>query len=528
MRRAWAAAGLFLGTLALGAGAYRVRFLGGETYEFCQYAEIASNLLDGKGFTTATFYPCTLAVFAARGAGIGETGPVVDRFPLQAGLAAAAEAVLGRRDAAVAAANVLAHAGWTALLFAGGAELVGAGPAFAAAALWALDPMMLVGFDLHGYPDVLFGLLFLALNLAFFRWLESEDRPGLAFASGVLAGLCWLSRYSFALLAPAYALGPLFFARARGRSRELALAWAGAAAVALPWSAYNASILGGGSPPLLLWNLALNTIGGTLPWCDYRVYRLADFLHGAVAAALARKWLVYFAQFLHDLPKFWFAFPLFPWAVLGLWKAPPSRGRTFLRFGAALLFWTAFCFSFLRYEDLGLMNGRYYLAFASFYLLAAAAGLGWAAGRRPGWAKAIWGAGLGLPLAYWLVLLPHLHGSMDHPSGRKVGDWPEIVYLKEHPARGWVVTNLPTQLTWYAGLKTVSLPNLPPDIKRLQRDYPVDAVYVSFTRLGEWNNYPVWKSVKDGYAGGFERFCRELGFEVERSDEAGILFRKKG
>ncbi len=523
MRSALAAC-LFLATLALGAFAYRAFYQGGETYELCHYSELAANLLSGRGYRTSTYYPCTLAYLGSRGVKVEGAGPVVDRFPLQAGLVASMQLAFGRSDAAAVAANVLAHAAWAALALLVGLRFFSPGVAAGAALLLAFNPMLLAGYDLRGYPDVLFGFLLLALNALFFDALVRRG-AGRALAAGVLAGLCYLSRYSFALFLPVYLSAPLWSREARGRRREAGLFLAGFAALAIPWSAYNASILGAASPPLLVWNLAQDTIGGVLPWADYRVYHASDFLHAAALSALGWKWLAYFLQFLHDVPGFWFSLPLFPFAILGLWRLPESAGRAFARFYAGLLLWAAFFFSFLRYEQLGFMNGRYYLWFAPALYWSALAfieRLGERLSARG--AKAAAPAAAALTLAGWAFLLPHFPR---RGARVPVGERPEIMRLKALAPSGWVVTNLPTQLTWYAGLKTITLPNLPPAVGRIQRDYDVDYVYLSFDRVGEWMNYPAWRALAGGYAGGIPRFCAELGYEVAASDEAGVLLKRK-
>lgn len=524
-RRALLAASYFLLTMAAGAASYSRHFLGGESYEFCHYSEIASNLLSGRGFSTRTYYPATLAHFAALGVEPGVSGPVVDRFPLQAAAVALMQAVLGRSDAATVAANVVAHAAWAGLIFWAGAAFFSVRAGAAAAALWALNPVMLVGYDLHGFADVQFGLLLLALNVVFFRWLEDGRRPGPAFAAGLLAGLCYLSRYTFVIFLPAYLLLPLLTGGARRHRSGPALILAGFLALALPWALANRSVFSGSAPPLLLWHMAGGTIGGALPVGDYRTWSLADFDRPGIAGMFVWKWLGNLGRFMADWPFFWKLAPVFPFAVLGLWMLPEGPGRRFLRFYAGLLAWSVFVFSFLRYEKMGFMDGRYYLWSAPALLLSATASIDEVAGaRRPRWRP--WLAA-GLPaavLCWWAGFLPVLPTRSDHPSGLRVGDWPEVAAMKGQ-GDGWTVTNIPTQLAWYAGLKTISIPNDPVSVGTIAKDYEVSSVYLSFHRIGEPGNYPAWSRLL-AERGGVGRFCKEQGFEVERQDASGILLRK--
>jgi hypothetical protein len=59
-------------------------FHGGMTFEFCHYAEIASHILHGEGYTTRMYMPFDLAFLESKGIPVAllPSAFVVYRFPL--------------------------------------------------------------------------------------------------------------------------------------------------------------------------------------------------------------------------------------------------------------------------------------------------------------------------------------------------------------------------------------------------------------------------------------------------------------
>src|SRR5438128_636449 len=94
-------AAAFALSCAVSAWSISRHFEGGLSHEFCNYAEIGRNLLEGKGLRTRMVYPYTLALLDQRGVPYDGFAPVLDRFPLQAWLTALSERVFGATDGAV-------------------------------------------------------------------------------------------------------------------------------------------------------------------------------------------------------------------------------------------------------------------------------------------------------------------------------------------------------------------------------------------------------------------------------------------
>src|SRR5581483_4921407 len=87
-------------TLLMFTLGFFLHFHGGATYEFCHYAEIASNLLNGQGYSTRTFYPSELAFLEQTGVNAAalHAAPVAFRFPLFAFWSALWMAFAGQTD----------------------------------------------------------------------------------------------------------------------------------------------------------------------------------------------------------------------------------------------------------------------------------------------------------------------------------------------------------------------------------------------------------------------------------------------
>ena len=96
--------------------AYAALFSGGATFEFCQYAEVARNLFEGKGLVTRVFWPGELAVLAEAGKGAAEYAPPMSRYPLAAAWTAVWLLLGGGGDYGRALAGMAGVAAWAAVV----------------------------------------------------------------------------------------------------------------------------------------------------------------------------------------------------------------------------------------------------------------------------------------------------------------------------------------------------------------------------------------------------------------------------
>jgi hypothetical protein len=315
--------------------------------------------------------------------------------------------------------------------------------------------------------------------------------------------------------------------RAHSNWRHAAAFLFGFAALALPWTALYFSQTGQVTSPLFLYNLAMGCVVRGLPWIEYRTYAFSDFLDWRVADLLVKKAFFLFNIHILELPTLWRLSVVFPFAVLGFVTADGIAaglaGWLLLQLG-----WEILVFSFLRIDGspLDLMNGRYFLWFAPFVLLYAAAL--WT-GRRE--AKAWrWGgwAVCALLVQLWAANYLSRPRIAEHPSGRPIGEWPELVYLREQTDKAThIATNIPAQVAWYAGRWSVNIPNRPEDLKRLAQVHPVDYLLFIDHPIGEVSNLPEWAAVFQNHGGlSPDQSFSSLGFKLEKSFPRAVLLRR--
>jgi 4-amino-4-deoxy-L-arabinose transferase-like glycosyltransferase len=537
-RSVWAAAAVGLASLAVSAWSIARFSEGGVTFEFCQYAEIGRNLLEGRGYRTAEVSPYVLAYLDERGIPFdaAHPAPVLDRFPLQSLLTAAAEALLGRRDAAVLALSALILAACAAATVLVGSLFFSGGEAVLAGLLVALDPSFQRGFVLWGLPDFGFLLTTLLATAALCLAVPAAGKPSNPrrwLAAGALAGLAWLSRSNLILWLPVFAVLPL---RLRARERAAALgAWAaGFALVSAPGWLYFLRWCGSVNPPTFAWDLAHHVTQDTPPWLDYRVTAVSEVLGRLPALGLKFRSLL--VRYLSDLPTMWQMRLLFPLACVGAGylfledrtSADPGRGaRRWILLNAAMLSVQIPAFSLLRYDQIAnVFTGRYLLWFAPAAFLLAARGaerLGAAYGRPR--------AGLVvLALANLLFFGPDLvrpRERTQHPLRLPVAEWPEIRAAAELPESGLVVTNLPTQVAWYARRPAVMLPSSPDELEAIARRHELAGVLITRLWIGELYQTPRWRTVLLDPAAQRELW-RRLGLRVRKDFGTSLLLEPAG
>ncbi len=301
---------------------------------------------------------------------------------------------------------------------------------------------------------------------------------------------------------------------------------AGFLAVAASWLIYYFVHFHRLTNPLVFHELADSTVMLRMPWMEYRSYSWRIFLEPGFFGALTKKFAVYLFRSTTDLFTLWFQYIFFAIYLLALFKKTSPR-FTLARFAALLLGWQLVAFAFLRYENMGFLNGRYFLWFAPFVLLGALDFLD----KRSDQPARRWTMLSGVcaaQLALWILVFTHLPSRRsDHPSGLDVPAWEEIAYVRDHTqSDDWIITNIPTQITWYAKRPTINIPNTLEDFRRLTERYAVPFVYLSTHRIGELENYPEWQWVQRNPAA-YPRELADTGYVVERVFPAGILYRKQ-
>ncbi|MBI3297429.1 MAG: hypothetical protein HYZ75_04655 [Elusimicrobia bacterium] len=471
-------------SLAASHAAHFLLFSGGATYEFCQYGEIARNLLEGKGLTTQVFWPGELAVLAAAGKGSPEYALPMSRYPLSALWTALWLPLGGGGDYGRALSGMVGAALWAAAVRVFLGRLWGARAGLWAAAFWALNPVVTAGYALEGYVEPLYGAAVLWI-----LWrLVTGGRPMEAFLLGAAAqGL----HGSFIVVAPAFAAAAAAMDRARWRSAAALLG--GAFVMGAAWSAVL-SLGASAAPPLLLWNLMDGALTGRLPAMSYAVPSWSAFASLPAAAALLFKAWRQLNGTLADLPALWGIELLVPAAVLGFVQAQGAARRAAFVAGAALA-WALTVFSFLTHERLVFLGYRYFVWSSPLVAAAAAAALleRWDRGR--GWRLA--GAAclaLQLQQSVWLYASRRLEG--DASRAAPVESLPELDAVRRLvPAGATVLTNMPAQVAWYARRRAVALPHEAAGAFPLRELHRASFLLLSMDGAGEPRNHAAWLSL---------------------------------
>src|SRR5207248_1386333 len=103
------------------------------------------------------------------------------------------------------------------------------------------------------------------------------------------------------------------------------------------------------------------------------------------------------------------------------------------------------------------------------------------------------------------------------------------VYLRDQVPPGVrIYSNIPAQVVWYAKHPALGISPRPGDLPLLEKDLPLDYVFLSYHRLGELYNIPEWRDLITAPRGSLERTLAGYGFVPEKSFEEGILFRRAG
>lgn len=437
--------------------------------------------------------------------------PSLIRSPLFAYWTALWIKITGNGDVGMVTGTAAAHGFWLLTLYYGISRLCNKRTALIVCLFWTLNPMMVSGYNLFGYPDVLFGFLVCAF---LFAWWFMTRHPALIspvalFLIGGLGGLCYLTRSNFIIWLP-------FFIWDLKRA---SWGWRRSALVAAGFLFAFAFQLNQPSSPLFIVSLTTDATVPYASWLNYSVYSMKDLLSADALFSLLNKFRLNLIRFVIELPTLW-------WSGAFLALAIFSRDR-FFRWVTVLFLWQVFIFSFLRYESLGSMNGRYYLWYAPFAIMAA---VSWVLENKyKPVVKAAAAASLLIVTAHWGVIYSRTPRKIDHPSRKSISQWPELAYINSHvPSTARVATNVPMLVSWYSKRSAVGIPYQPEDLQRIDKNWPIDYLFLMNHRLGEMGNYPEWQAYLTGTKGvPLREFFDQLGFVLEHNFETGLLLRRK-
>ncbi|MBI5244051.1 MAG: glycosyltransferase family 39 protein [Elusimicrobia bacterium] len=514
--------GLFASSLFVSHWSFRRYFQGGTNYEFCHYAEIARNILEGRGYRTSVFYPSELAYLKNAGADPAPMGPVLTRFPLYAYWSALWMKIGGADDYGMALGNMAAMALWVVAIYAAALHFFGLRTAVISALLWLALPVLQTGYVLLGYTELLFGGLVqvFVFLLARVTLEERLQTPRAYFALGFFAGVIYLARYSFALWLPALLALPLLW-RMRGGWRFSLWFSAGFLLFPLAVSCCTLRHIGSAVSPLLAGNLAEHVLVKGLPFMEYRPYGLGDFMGAAFPKLIFKAWSLFNYGLMH-LSESWDLQLLFPFAIAAM-AVSKGGARRYALLTLALMCWHVAAFSFIRYEQLGYLGNRHFLWFLPLVMVFGVEF--WVkAAEKPGKGRVF----AGVFLLVQLQLMASLYWRTTGRGGVAVSDWEELRVVRDMvPETATVMANVPAQVGWYARRKAVNITNRVEDVPRLAADWPCDYLLLSWRGpASEIENYPDWARAISLPPREAEEVFKSIGFAPVRRFSQAALFRK--
>lgn len=283
------------------------------------YAQIARELSEGRGFSSRqAIYVLHLRFLQANDL-VGADWPNLHRFPLPSVAMAALFLVVGATDGAVIAYGIVFHSLTAMLLFHWGMRLsewrCEGPPREVMSVWWGVAPVALL--TLNGVlletacsglaePPVVF---FFTLALYLVWRIRDEPRQGHFLGLGVALGLAALGRTNIVLVVPLFALFTCLGGPRRIRWRGLLFLGGGFLLTLSPWLIRNQLVAG--SPLFSLHTYFLlpagNIVGGdkwdlAQPWVTDFVSPLEFARQNS--AAVVTKWLHNFELLLRDFPRF--------------------------------------------------------------------------------------------------------------------------------------------------------------------------------------------------------------------------------
>ncbi|HBL15562.1 MAG: hypothetical protein A2X36_02650 [Elusimicrobia bacterium GWA2_69_24] len=524
-----AAFGFGLLSLAVSHACYFYYFNGGETYEFCHYAEIARNILAGHGFRTGIFTPMDLATLEFAGKAGSPLAPVVgSRYPLFALWSAFWMLIGGVRDYGMALGGMAGMALSAAAVYGTGARFFGRRAGALSAGLWCFLPTAQAGYVLGGYSEPLFVALLLPFLARFILTMENEGlrMRSRALGLGAFAGLLYLLRPNSAFWLPVFLALPVFWGGREGMRFSAFLA-GGFAAVAVPWTLYYAWLTGRAANPVLLEQLAAGTIAGPQPRMELGTFGWADFAAPAALWKLGVKSWVQLRRTAWDLAGLGSMPVLAAAAVAGFFRAAGAP-RRFIGAALILLGVSAVCLSVLHYEVLVFMGHRHYFWFGAVVVVGAGALLAEGLGEPRGRALA---AAILLCQAQFIAYQLGRRGEQlgRRGSSESVAAWAELGYIRDRlPRDAAVLTNIPTQVGWYAGRTAIHFPFRLGSAAGFADRWKAPYLLVSLRPLGELFRFPEWAVVFNSDRASAGAALRSAGYVLEREFPGAVLLKRQG
>lgn len=495
-----------LGVLLLVLIAFTAKFDFLGDVNAIDYAQIARNLSEGKGFTTSVTTPLTLSLGLKP-----EHAPDLSRPPLYVGALALAMRIAGASDRTVAFVAVVFLLLTLLAVYLVGRSFFGETIAINAVALTALSSGLLLQ-ALTGLETPLLALLITALFGLLLRHHTSTERPTIwwPLLAGLLLGLCYLVRFECLALLPAVLLYWLWASKS-GRWARIALTLVAFLVVAAPWVIRTNRIVGRTPASTQSYELLMQTVqypGQTLYRQFTDVPRLPLSFVVDHPLQMARKLNEGVRAAYAELPQF-----LNPY-VLVFFVLAFFIGETRRRYAPVL--WTLVASILLLVAGMTFYSSvlRLLLAFVPLVVIVATAGF---IACVDNIAEARWGAEAvvlvrrvrTVSLLLWMLVVayPVADYLFATPPTRQAA---MVAALQEVGKQGRLVcTDIPWHVAWHGHTHTLLLPQSPQQLQALRQDaVRPQALYLSpnllsmpgSENLGGWQQLLLRGETLPGYA----------------------------
>lgn len=441
------------------------------------YAQIARNLAEGKGFSTSALTPLALSTGLD-----AERAPDISRPPLYVSLLALAMRVGSPGDRTVVFTAVIFLLLTLILVYVIGRRFFDDGVGVYAVAVSVISTG-LIAQTMSGLETSF--LAFLITLLFGMLWLHSQSpKPDAMFwpaLSGLLLGMCYLVRYECLALLPVVLLY-WFFAVKAGRWPRMVLLAAVFLAVALPWVIRTNRITGRAAASAQSYELIMNTVGHP----GQTLYRQFTDVPPLPASIALRHPLQMLRKFNEGIRMTYAGFPpLLNVFVLALFLAGLFVRPIRERYG--LIQWCLVTGVFAMAIAIALYTNvlRLLLAFAPLITVFATAAFttymnDYARGRHSSDAVVITRWFRTLAMVGWILVLAY--PMFDYLfANRPARQAPMVQVMREVAEEGdFIVTDLPWHVAWFGRKRTLLLPQSLQQLEALQQaGVRPDALYLS-------------------------------------------------
>ncbi len=469
------------------------------------YAQIARQIVQGRGFTTRqlNFFPYLLAL---RRLGMLEPPwPSLFRFPLPSLLIALFFKLFGVSELSGMSAGGACYALSAGMLFLAAEKILRSRDwALLAALTFVLSDSVLSHAVSDWSTNITVYPFTLALLIFIYVWMKAANKPSplSCLLLGMIAGIAYLVRYNFLSYFPV-AISALIIHR-HGRGKTI-LIWSvtGFIVVGLPWWLRNLLITG--NPFFTLYNYIALPYGIgclhdlTIPW-NRRLLGPLSFL-GKYSGVFASALIQNLGENIRHLPGIFKMYLLLPWFLLRFWPGKSIARTNYIFYLLAALFLVQ-----LMLNSVVGFDERHYVQFAPFVIIFAFEKMKTVFESfriRTFWRTVIITITI---LFIWnpFRLLDYRNAGVPISTIKLLRreDRLNLDYLRRRlPREAIVISDTSWQVTWRAGLNSVRLFIPPETISEVDRNLlRVDAVYLSPALLlwhqGVYQPYLEWLKKK--------------------------------